>query len=115
MLTGVGDVFTMKMRNRKHGDYQMDNVVVEFEPGRRIAWEPQPGRGHPDHGVAGAVWGHRWGFALEPDGPDACLVMQTYDCSRLPQHEQQNMDGGRMWLPAMDETLARLDALVTGT
>jgi uncharacterized protein YndB with AHSA1/START domain len=112
VITAVGDVFTMRMHNRKHGDYEMNNRVVEFEPGRRIAWEPQPGKGHPDYGPDGATWGHRWGFVLEPAGDDATLVRQSYDCSKLPDHERAGMDGGRMWLPAMDETLARLEALV---
>jgi hypothetical protein len=49
---------------------------------------------------------------LEPDGDAATLVRQSYDCSKLPDHERAGMDGGRMWLPAMDETLARLEALV---
>jgi hypothetical protein len=115
LITGVGDVFTMRMHNRKHGDYQMDNVVVVFERGRAIAWEPRPGLGHPDAGGGGAAtWGHRWGFELEPAGPDATLVRQTYDCSGAPAAEREVMDQGRMWLPAMDETLARLDELLTG-
>lgn len=114
VITAVGDVFTMRMHNRKHGDYEMDNRVVEFEPGRRIAWEPQPGKGHPDYGPGGATWGHRWGFVLEADGPYATVVRQSYDCSKLPDHERADMDGGRMWLPAMDQTLARLEEVVIG-
>jgi hypothetical protein len=114
VITGVGDVFTMRMHNHLHGDYEMDNHVVVFEPDRLVAWEPRPGRGHPAYGVAGAAWGHRWGFALEPDGPDATVVRQTYDCSMVPADERAAMDGGREWLPAMDRTLARLAEAVAG-
>ena len=40
--TKVGESFTMKM-HRLGDDYLMLNHVVEFEPSRRILWEPAPG------------------------------------------------------------------------
>src|ERR1700733_4373528 len=40
VLTGVGDVFTIAMHNPEMGDYEMSNHVAEFEPNRRISWEP---------------------------------------------------------------------------
>src|ERR1035437_8525161 len=40
VLTGVGDVFAMRMHNDEMGDYEMSNHVVEFELNRRITWEP---------------------------------------------------------------------------
>src|SRR5262249_27106695 len=48
VINGVGDVFTMRMYYSEHGNYEMNNHVVEFEPDRRIGWEPEAGRGHPD-------------------------------------------------------------------
>jgi hypothetical protein len=90
----------------------MDNRVVELDRDVASPGSPSPARATPDYGPDGATWGHRWGFVLEPDGDDATLVRQSYDCSKLPDHERAGMDGGRMWLPAMDETLARLEALV---
>ena len=39
-LSGIGDVFEMKMFNDVLGDYVTENHVVEFVPDRRIAWEP---------------------------------------------------------------------------
>jgi hypothetical protein len=106
-ITGVGDVFTMAMHFPALGDYEMENHVVEFERDRCIAWEPAPGRGHPEAG-SGARWGHRWRFELVPDGPDATVVTETYDFSRSPQAERTT-DGGRAWLDAMAATLARLE------
>ena len=47
VVTGVGDVFTMRMYYSEHGDYEMDNHVVEVEQDRRIGWEPWAGRGYP--------------------------------------------------------------------
>ena len=112
-VSGLGDVFVMRMHFVRHGDYEMNNHVVEYEPGRRIGWEPAPGRGHPDEASAGARWGHRWSYDLAPDGPGATIVTETYDCSRLPEDVRADMDDGRMWIEAMTRTLERLDALCT--
>src|SRR6202034_4020889 len=61
-VTGVGDVFIMSMYFSALGDYEMNNHVVEYEPDRRIGWEPEAGRGHPDAaaGQDGSRWGQRW-------------------------------------------------------
>jgi hypothetical protein len=96
------------------GDYEMNNHVVEFEPNRLIAWEPEAGRGHPNAAASGLSenrWGHRWIFELAPDGPDATLVTELYDCSRAPQEEREDMDNGRIWMEAMTSTLQKLEAL----
>lgn len=111
-ITRVGDVFVMKMHNSRLGDYEMNNHVVEFDPDRRIAWEPEPGRGHPRAG--GGRWGHWWRFELASDGPGATMVTESYDCSRAPEPEREGMDNGRVWLDAMTATLERLDRLCTG-
>ena len=47
VISGVGDVFVMKMYFSRIGDYEMNNHVVEYEPDRRIGWEPEAGRGIP--------------------------------------------------------------------
>jgi hypothetical protein len=114
VVTGVGDVFVMKMYYAEHGDYEMKNHVVEYERDRRIGWEPEAGRGHPDESSDEARWGHRWIFDLLADGPDATIVTEIYDCSSTPEHESAAMDDGRIWIDAMTQTLARLDALCTG-
>ena len=43
VISGVGEVFAMKMYFEPIGDYVMLNTVVEFETARRIGWEPAPG------------------------------------------------------------------------
>jgi uncharacterized protein YndB with AHSA1/START domain len=106
-ITRVGDVFTMAMHFSALGDYEMDNHVVEFELDRRIAWEPAPGRGHPE-AASGRRWGHRWRFELTPDGPGATIVTETYDFTNAPD-AQRTTDSGRVWLDTMAATLARLD------
>ncbi|HEY2795090.1 MAG TPA: SRPBCC family protein [Micromonosporaceae bacterium] len=115
-VTGVGDVFVMRMFFDAHGDYRMNNHIVEFEQDRRIAWEPESGDGHPDTdpgSTSETRWGHRWGYTLEPDGDGSTVVTETYDCSSAPAEERDNMDDGRVWMGAMAETLQRLDQVCT--
>jgi uncharacterized protein YndB with AHSA1/START domain len=114
VISAVGDVFVMKMYFERLGDYEMNNRVVEFELNRRIAWEPEPGQGHPDaaeSGTPAAKWGHRWAFDLQPDGEGATVVTEIYDCSLVPEVERQQMDNGRMWISSMTATLEHLDKL----
>ena len=112
-VTRVGDTFVMRMYYEAHGDYEMVNHIVEFEPDRRIGWEPQSGNGHPRQGADGGQdrWGHRWSYQLTPDGPDATIVTERYDCSRAPEQERIGMRDGAVWIGAMTATLKRLDAL----
>jgi hypothetical protein len=80
-ITGVGDTFTMKM-HRLGRDYLMINSVVEFEPGRRISWEPAPGdidTAFGDPAKIGVAAGYRWGYILTPDGEDATVVTEVFD------------------------------------
>ena len=116
MISGVGDVFVMKMYFAHIGDYEMNNHVVEYEQDRRIGWEPEPGAasrrrpGSPEP----ARWGHRWSYQLTPDGPDATIVTEIYDCSRAPEEERAGMDNGNVWAEAMAETLERLTRCAPG-
>ncbi|MGC5010711.1 hypothetical protein ACLQ2R_08105 [Streptosporangium sp. DT93] len=115
VISGLGDVFVMRMSNERHGDYEMDNHVVEYEQDRRVGWEPKPGRGHPDVHAPQGRWGHRWVFDLVPDGPGATIVTETFDGSRLPQDKRAEFGDGRAWwVESMSRTLERLDALCTG-
>jgi hypothetical protein len=117
MISGVGDVFVMKMYFSHLGDYEMNNHVVEYEQDRRIGWEPEAGRGHPDTAEDGSEqpsWGHRWSYQLTPDGPDATIVTEIYDCSRAPEDARAQMDNGKVWAESMAKTLERLDALCAG-
>ncbi len=61
----LGDHFGMSMRLVV--PYRIDNVVVEFEEGRRIAWR-HLGR-------------HRWRYELEDLGEGRTLVTETFDGS----------------------------------
>lgn len=70
-VRAVGDVFTMHLTQ---GSVR-ENHVVEFEEGRRIAWQPsEPGSQPP---------GHLWRWVLEPVGDGGTRVTHTYDWSQL--------------------------------
>jgi len=117
MISGVGDVFVMKMHFAHLGDYEMNNHVVEYEPDRRLGWEPEAGRGHPAAAPDSSDpprWGHRWSYQLTPDGPDATVVTEIYDCTQAPEDERAGMDNGKVWVDSMARTLERLDALCAG-
>ena len=112
VVSGVGDMFIMRMYFAGLGDYEMNNHVVAYDLNRRIGWEPEAGRGHPDNGTAAGRWGHSWTYELAPDGPEATIVTEIYDCSRQAAETRVSIDDGRIWIEDMVSTLERLDELV---
>ncbi len=94
-ISKVGDTFTMKM-HRLGDDYLILNYVVEFEPDRRIFWEPAPGDASRaednDPSKVGIPAGYRWGYILDPDGDNATVVTEVFDLGPLP--EDLLSDGG---------------------
>jgi hypothetical protein len=111
VVCGVGDLFVMRMHDPRIGDFEMNNHVVEYENGRRIGWEPENGRGHPGAGEPDKGRWRRWSFELTPDGPDATMVTEIYDCSRAPEDARAELDCGNVFIEDMAKTLERLDAL----
>jgi uncharacterized protein YndB with AHSA1/START domain len=112
VISGIGDVFVMKMFFPAMGDYEMHNRVVAFESDRRISWEPFSTEVDP--AVPDNRNGSRWMFELAPDGPRATVVTETYDCSGSPEQVRQAVDNGRNWIDGMTATLERLDQACTG-
>jgi uncharacterized protein YndB with AHSA1/START domain len=117
ILTSVGNVFTMRMHNDFLGDYTIDNHVVEFDPERRIAWEPvlkatsreeaKPNIGHNLH--------HRWGYELEAVGPTATFITEFFDCSRSSEEWQEDLqEDMQSWMPAaMAASLEKIEHLIS--
>jgi uncharacterized protein YndB with AHSA1/START domain len=69
----LGSTFGMKMRMGL--PYSMTNTVVEFEEGRRIAWQTRGA------GLIGWVGGRIWRYELQPvEG--GTLVRETWDISQ---------------------------------
>lgn len=92
----LGSEFGMSMRMGV--PYRMVNEVIEFEPDRRIAWQPRM------RGPLSAVIGGRiWRYTLEPVGDgSATKVTEQWDVSKdtlravlkrgsLPDKTRENM------------------------
>ena len=123
-ISDVGDTFTMKM-HRLGDDYLMLNYVVEFEPDRRIFWEPAPGDPSraegDDPSKVGIPAGYRWGYNLTPDGDDATVVTEVFDFGTVTEEIRQSLlnDGGA-WInghnpmvESMAASLERLEEILT--
>jgi hypothetical protein len=123
-ISGVGETFTMKM-HRLGDDYLMVNYVVEFEPDRRIFWEPAPGDASraegDDRAKVGIPAGYRWGYILTPDGDHATVVTEVFDYGTVTEEIRQSLlrDGGT-WingshsvLESMMASLALLEKIST--
>ena len=110
-ISAVGDYFSMKM-SRLGRDYLMINYVVEFEPDRRILWEPAPGdvpTAGDDPSKVGIPAGYRWGYSLSPDGDDATVVTEVFDCG--PKENRQTLlhEGGA-WINGTNSVLESMKA-----
>jgi hypothetical protein len=113
VVSGLGDVFVMKMHHPAMGDYEMDNHVVQYEVDRHIGWEPVA-HGEERGAESPQRNGSRWMYALTPEGPGATIVTESYDCSGSPEAVRQAVDNGNSWMEAMAATLERLDEVSTG-
>jgi hypothetical protein len=123
-ISAVGDTFTMKM-HRLGDDYLMLNYVVEFEPDRRIFWEPAPGDPSraegDDPSKVGIPAGYRWGYILTPEGDDATVVTEVFDYGTVTEAIRQSLsqDGGawingnNSMLESMAASLERLEKVIT--
>jgi len=93
----VGDVFTMTNTNGR----VRENHVVEFEEGRRIAWNPaEVGKQPP---------GHLWRWELEPLEGGSTRVTHTYDWTNLTDESRLQ----RARATTADNLRASLDQLAT--
>ncbi|MFD3508835.1 SRPBCC family protein [Nocardia sp. NPDC058666] len=76
-VRGVGDVFTTTLTTGA----ERDNHIVEFEEGRRIAWNPSERDKTPP--------GHLWRWELEPIDDTHTRVTHTYDWTELHDELRQ--------------------------
>jgi hypothetical protein len=117
-ISGVGDTFIMKM-NRLGRDYVMVNYVVEFEPERRIFWEPAPGdvaTAGDEPSRVGIPAGYRWGYILTPDGDRATVVTEVFDSgplSDLLREDGSWINGSTSVLESMTASLRKLEEIST--
>jgi uncharacterized protein YndB with AHSA1/START domain len=99
-----GAIFGMNMKIG--GPYQMTNTVVEFEEGRRIAWQPRP----TNSLAAKAIGGRIFRYELEPV-TGGTRVRETWD---IRQERVPPLLFGLRWMTKrnLDRTLARLEEQV---
>jgi uncharacterized protein YndB with AHSA1/START domain len=75
-IQAVGDVFRMNMEgDHAGGEYQTDNHVTGFQPGKLVAWKTAPAGTEPP--------GWEWMYELKPDAADQTEVSLTYDWSSV--------------------------------
>lgn len=103
----LGSTFGMSM---KMGfGYSMVNEVIEYEDGRRIAWQTRP----PGGVAAKLVGGRIWRYDLEPvDG--GTRVRETWDISQ-EKFKVLVAPMRRRTRRAMEQTLARIEEIVTAS
>jgi len=83
----LGDTFGMNMKLFMR--YSTENRVVEFDEGKRIAWQTGPS-GRAGRFVAGRIWR----YEFEPaDG--GTLVRESWDIR--PDHQRFLLKLGRLW------------------
>jgi uncharacterized protein YndB with AHSA1/START domain len=102
----LGSRFGMSMRMGV--PYSMVSTVVEFEEGRRIAWQTTgPGR------VGSRFGGRIWRYELIPTDAGT-LVRESWDISReAPVTRPLVRFGGKHTRRNMETTLERIEQLVT--
>lgn len=121
-ISGVGEIFTMKM-HRLGRDYLMINYVVDFVKDQHIMWEPAPGDietagGDPTR--VGVPSGYRWGFSLKPEGSAATLVTEIFDCGPeenqwiLQRENGSWINGSNSVEESMSKTLRMLEDIAAG-
>jgi len=119
-ISGVGDTFTMKM-HRLGDDYLMLNYVVEFEPDRRLFWEPAPGdpsrTAGNDPAKVGIPAGYRWGYILNPESDNVTVVTEVFDFGALPEDLLRDggtwINGANSIVESMAASLEKLDQIST--
>lgn len=111
VVSGVGDAFVMNMRHERFGYYQMRSEIVEYEPGRRLVWEPARVAGPDEEEDAPESGRYRWGYELAPDGADATMVTESFDCTRSDGDLREAVKEGEGWRDAMTASLVKLELL----
>jgi uncharacterized protein YndB with AHSA1/START domain len=114
-ITASGQVFRMAMFHPEHpdGNYEMHNLVVEFEHARTIAWRPgfveDPSTGELGFG------GWSWRYDLTPSGAHGCEVVHTYDWSAVGPGPREHLEFPPFPADHLANSLKHLSVLATGT
>lgn len=102
----VGQVFVMNM-NGEHmgGDYVMENTVSGYDENKLLAWRPKP--------QGAELEGWEWIWELEPQGPGATLVTETYSWEHASPEARKAVSFPLFEEGALEQSLERLAAAVS--
>jgi uncharacterized protein YndB with AHSA1/START domain len=102
----VGQVFVMNM-NGEHmgGDYVMENTVSGYDENKLLAWKPKP--------QGAELEGWEWIWELEPQGPGATLVTETYSWEHATPEARKAVSFPLFEEGALEHSLERLAAAVS--
>jgi uncharacterized protein YndB with AHSA1/START domain len=92
-------------------NYSMTNEVIEFDDGKRIAWQTRPASNFQQKLFGGRIWR----YELEPSDSGGTLVRETWDISQEKGPVQYLLRTGltkKHTGDAMDKTLAKIAQLV---
>ncbi|GAA1753350.1 SRPBCC family protein [Kocuria aegyptia] len=105
-LHKVGQVFVMNM-NGEHmgGDYVMENTVSGYDENKLLAWRPKP--------QGAELEGWEWIWELEPQGPGATLVTETYSWEHASPEARKAVSFPLFEEGALEHSLERLAAAVS--
>ncbi len=107
-ITATGQVFTMNMTgDHMGGDYQTDNHVTGYDPGKLLAWQTAPAGTQPP--------GWQWVWELAPTGPDMTDVSLTYDWSAVTDQDLlDKLSFPLVTQEQLEDSLSNLAAAVSG-
>lgn len=108
-ITATGQSFRMNMSgDHMGGDYQTDNVVAGFEPGKLLAWKTAPAGTEPP--------GWEWVWQLDAQGPNSTSVTLTYDWGKVTDSDiLQKVSFPLVSEAQLEESLSNLAEAVSST
>lgn len=113
-ITASGQVFRMRMFHPNHpdGNYEMHNLVLDFERDRAIAWRP----GFVKDASTGELGfgGWTWRYDLVPCGAEACRVTHTYDWSAVGPEPRKHLEFPPFPVDHLANSLNHLGDMTTG-
>ena len=91
-------------------NYSMTNEVIEFDDGKRIAWQTRPGNGFQAKLFGGRIWR----YELEPADSGGTLVREIWDISQEKGPVKNLLRVGRVkehTRDSMEKTLEKIAEL----
>ncbi|SDR97234.1 SRPBCC domain-containing protein [Microlunatus soli] len=107
-IQAVGETFRMNMAgDHMGGEYQTDNTVTGFQPGKLISWQTAPAGQQPP--------GWEWVYELTPLDHERTEVQLSYDWSRVTDRELlKQISFPLVGREQLEGSLAELAAVVRG-